>query len=90
VTPAQLYAIMAANYTPPKTTTPTTTSTTTTTTTPAGAGASNNARLAGNLSQRLTAIGLNKPAGRGASGYGMGGPMVYATRKNYVRKGTSF
>lgn len=93
VTPAQLYQILQSNYKP---------ATAPTNSTLASLLSQFNALIGGyvispqpGLVAPIQALALQiKGAGGtvpsnplGLSGYGMGGPMVFATRKNYVRRG---
>jgi len=83
VTPAQLYAMMSAAYTPPAAA-PVVISTPAVVTTPTTNPAPVLSRLS-NIAIRRGAVNPQPPVGRA----GMGA-MVYATRVNYVRKGSNF
>ena len=84
VTPAQVYALMQAAYTiQPAATAPTTSTTTAppvNTTTPT--------KIVTPIAVRPIPKVPPVRVKRGVSG--MGGPMVYATQRNYVRRGSSF
>jgi hypothetical protein len=93
VTPAQLYAIMAANYTPAATTPASTTSTPASTTT--NAGTTLNPATTGNaaaVSRTIAARGQigAKPTGHASGLHGLGQVMARANRRNYVRRGAAF
>jgi hypothetical protein len=97
VTPAQLYAIMAANYTPSSTTSSsTTTSSSSNSTSPSssagtgtrGPGAAGNAAVVNRVIAATRKIGT--ATGHSTGLQGLGQVMSHATRRNYVRKGAGF
>lgn len=96
VTPAQLYAMMAAAYTPATTTPASTgTSTTTTATTPANNVAPRRPALPQSISSRAGFLrgpgASNTSTASSSSGVsGLGQVMTRASRRNYVRRGTGF
>jgi len=89
ITPAQLYSMMqaampasapASSSTSSSSSSSTSAANTTTPTLYRGPGARTTNPI---VLKRL-------PVKRGTSGYGMGGPMVFATRRNYVPRGSGF
>lgn len=98
VTPAQLYAMMAAAYTPAATTpasTATSTTATTTNTTPSNNVAPRHAALPQSISTRAGFLrgpgASNSSTASSSSGVsGLGQVMTRASRRNYVRRGTGF